>query len=82
MAPPGVQPVITLRRGSKGSGVKALQKGLNRVFPAYSKLAVDGDFGPATERVVREFQRRSGIGVDGIVGKVTRAKLATYGITL
>jgi hypothetical protein len=71
----------TLKRGSTGTHVKALQRGLNRVFPAYSKLAVDADFGPKTESVVREFQKRAHIAVDGIVGPITKAKLASYGVT-
>lgn len=41
------------------------------MFASYSKLVVDGDFGPATESVVREVQRRSGLAVDGIVGPET-----------
>jgi hypothetical protein len=69
-----------LRRGVKGNAVRSLQSGLNRVFPAYSHLALDGDFGPATERVVREFQKRVHIDVDGIVGPDTRAHLNSFGI--
>lgn len=69
-----------LRSGSRGSAVRSLQSGLNRGFPAYSKLAVDGIYGPATTRVVREFQSRSGITVDGIVGPQTRRQLSKYGI--
>jgi len=70
-----------LQRGSTGGRVSSLQAGLNRVFPAYSKLAVDGDFGPATESVIKEFQQRVGITADGIVGPVTTQKLAGYGVT-
>jgi peptidoglycan hydrolase-like protein with peptidoglycan-binding domain len=36
---------------------------------------VDGFDGPHTQRAVREFQERAGIGVDGIVGPHTRAAL-------
>ncbi|WP_064443986.1 peptidoglycan-binding protein [Rhodococcus sp. YH3-3] len=61
----------TLRRGDRGEHVHYLQGQLNRMFASYSKLAVDGDFGPATESVVREVQRRSGLAVDGIVGPDT-----------
>ena len=61
----------TLRRGSTGGDVTYLQALFNRAYPAYSKLAVDGDFGPATEAVAREFQRRANLGVDGIVGAAT-----------
>lgn len=71
-----------LHRGSTGARVRSLQAGLNRVFPAYSKLALDGSFGPATERVVREFQRRSGLVADGYVGPKTTAALARHGIRL
>lgn len=69
-----------LRRWSKGAQVRRLQRGLNKSFPAYSKLRVDGIYGPATERAVREFQRRSGLSVDGVVGRNTRKELGKYGI--
>lgn len=52
-----------------------VQARLNRDYPAYSKLAVDGLNGPKTKAVVREFQRRAGLVVDGIAGPKTRAKL-------
>lgn len=74
------KPTPTLRRGSTGAHVKALQAGLNRAFPAYSHLAVDGQYGPATEVVVKEFQRRCGLSRDGVVGPNTRAVLNKYGI--
>ncbi|WP_459678075.1 peptidoglycan-binding domain-containing protein, partial [Rhodococcus sp. no. 34] len=61
----------TLRRGSTGGDVTYLQALLNRMFASYSKLAVDGDFGPATESVVREVQRRSNLAADGVVGPDT-----------
>jgi hypothetical protein len=71
-----------LRNGSRGGSVRSLQLGLNRVFPAYSRLSVDGIFGPNTETVVREFQRRTGLSSDGVVGPNTRRKLRQYGIVL
>lgn len=53
----------TLKRGSKGDEVKALQKRLN--------LMADGIFGPLTEEAVKEFQKANGLTVDGIVGNNT-----------
>lgn len=61
-----------LRNGSAGDRVRDLQRHLNTVFPAYSSLNVDGMFGPATDAVVREAQRRSGLAADGIVGPDTQ----------
>lgn len=78
--PPPVMPSTDLRRGVKNNAVRSLQKGLNRVFASYSHLATDGDFGPATDAVIREFQRRAGLHADGIVGPDTRAKLASMGV--
>ncbi|MGC0364819.1 hypothetical protein ABH922_002803 [Rhodococcus sp. 27YEA15] len=67
----GPNPLPTLQRGSIGPDVAYLQNQLNRMFSSYSTLAVDGDFGPATEAVVRQVQSRSGLAVDGIVGPAT-----------
>lgn len=44
-----------LRRGSKGPEVVELQRKLNAVTG--SKLVTDGDFGPATEKVVLAFKK-------------------------
>lgn len=79
--PPKVAGTI-LKKDSKGTLVRKLQSELNRVFPAYSKLAVDGDFGIKTEKVVRIFQRNAGIASDGIVGQQTLITLRRYGIVL
>jgi putative chitinase len=38
-------------------------------------LAIDGDFGPATELAVMEFQSAHRLKTDGIVGKKTWAAL-------
>lgn len=65
----------TLKRGSQGKAVKDLQAFMNRVYPLYSKLVVDGIYGPKTEAVIKEFQRRAGLRVDGIVGASTWRKL-------
>jgi peptidoglycan hydrolase-like protein with peptidoglycan-binding domain len=39
-------------------------------------IAVDGDFGPATRRALRRYQRRHRLQVDGIAGPHTLAALA------
>ncbi|RSM66622.1 hypothetical protein DMH03_05835 [Amycolatopsis sp. WAC 01376] len=70
-APPG----STLKRGSQGPAVTALQRRLNAWFPAYSHLTADGVYGAGTESVVREFQRRAGLVADGIAGPRTLAAL-------
>lgn len=74
--------VGVLKQGSHGPVVKFLQQRLNAVFPAYSKLKVDGGFGPKTEAVVKEFQRRTRLQPDGVVGPKTKAMLKRYGIIL
>lgn len=81
VTPPVIVPggQIYAERGHKGDHVRRLQAFMNTTFPRYSNLAVDGDFGPATERVIKEFQARSGILVDGIVGPVTLGELKKYG---
>jgi hypothetical protein len=53
----------TLRRGSTGPWVEALQKKL--------KLNPDGTFGAGTEAALRVFQRQHGMVADGIAGPKT-----------
>jgi murein L,D-transpeptidase YcbB/YkuD len=60
----------TVRRGSQGPDVVALQKKLG-LQPE------DGIFGPAIEVKVREFQTVRGLVPDGIVGPKTWAALDT-----
>ena len=69
-APVTTRPVI--RRGAKGAHVLALQTRLRSAYSLYAgKLALDSDFGPSVERAVKEFQRRAGLTVDGVVGPKT-----------
>ena len=63
----------TLKKKSIGTEVKKLQKNLNSVIKA--KLAVDGDFGPATERAVKEFQKKFLLKIDGIYGPKSYNKM-------
>jgi peptidoglycan hydrolase-like protein with peptidoglycan-binding domain len=65
--------MVVLRRGAKGEDVKRLQALLrSHGFP---NLAVDGDFGPATEAAVRRFQSEHKLVVDGVAGPQTWAAL-------
>ena len=52
-----------LKLGSKGENVKILQD--------YLDIKIDGEFGPNTERAVKEFQKRKALVFDGVVGKDT-----------
>jgi peptidoglycan hydrolase-like protein with peptidoglycan-binding domain len=63
-----------LQRGKVGFDVSVLQFLLAR--RGFAPPSLDGDFGPATERLVRRFQRSAGLSPDGIVGRETRAALA------
>lgn len=57
-----------IKRGNKGSRVRMLQ-GL--LIAWGHKIAVDGIFGPNTEKAVRSFQGKYAKPVDGIVGPIT-----------
>jgi lipoprotein-anchoring transpeptidase ErfK/SrfK len=63
----------TLRRGSTGSAVRALQARLSSL--GYWLGAVDGTFGDLTEQAVFAIQKASGVGRDGVVGTTTWAKV-------
>jgi len=79
--PPVVAPappsnVRVLRLGSTGDLVGKLQSTLRSRYPLYAKhLKVDNSYGPATQAVVREYQRRAGLTVDGVAGPITLASL-------
>ena len=61
-----------IKKGSKGSSVEELQRLLNQ--NGYS-LAEDGVFGSNTQAAVRDYQRKNGLAVDGIVGTNTWGSL-------
>ncbi len=65
-----------LRFGSKGPEVELLQLGLRRA--GIYGPDPDGSFGPATQKAVSEFQRRSGLSADGIAGPRTWQALMPY----
>lgn len=55
--------ILTVREGSRGNAVRAVQRYLN--------IEADGEFGAGTASAVRSFQSRSGLSADGVVGPNT-----------
>jgi len=64
-----------LKEGSKGDDVEKVQEWLNlwrMTEPKWQhRVSVDGDYGPQTAAVIREFQSFTNIPTDGIVGDQT-----------
>lgn len=66
----------TLRRGSRGCYVMVLQDALSALgYKTGSRI--DGIFGTRTEEALRGYQRRAGLGVDGICGCNSWKKIST-----
>jgi dienelactone hydrolase len=72
-APPAAAASPTLRVGSSGAGVVALQQKLHDL--GFYGGAIDGLFGPKTQQAVVAFQASQGLVQDGIVGPATKAAL-------
>lgn len=64
-----------LRRGSKGETVKALQAQLIGLGYDCGDCGMDGSFGAATERAVKNYQSDHALVVNGIVGATTRRSM-------
>ena len=75
----GTIPNPTLKKGSKGTSVKNLQKFLN--WYGGFKLSVDGGFGDKTYNALKTFQKTEGISADGIYGKASQTKAKNYKAT-
>jgi len=65
-----VDDIGVLRKGCKGEGVKMMQEALG--------IGADGDFGPGTERALKQWQMSNGLVADGIAGPATLEKLLGY----
>ena len=63
-----------LKRGMKGVPVKRLQEKLG--------ITADGDFGPGTEKAVKDYQSANGLAVDGIAGPDTFTHMGLYELVL
>jgi peptidoglycan hydrolase-like protein with peptidoglycan-binding domain len=61
----------TLRRGAKGDAVRLLQLALNERVEPSPNINVDGDFGPETEKAVKEFQEEHDLKETGVVDPET-----------
>jgi peptidoglycan hydrolase-like protein with peptidoglycan-binding domain len=62
--------LILLKTGTAGDAVKKLQSALS--------MTPDGQFGPATEKAVRQYQEQNGLAVDGIAGPETLAHMQVF----
>ena len=63
-----------LKRGSRGEAVRSLQTLLNAKG---AEIGVDGSFGPATDKALREFQESRDLEIDGSCGTETWTALLT-----
>ena len=74
-------PKLSYKEHSKGRHVRTLQGLLHA--RGFRKIVggIDGDFGKKTDNAVREFQRRSIIEIDGVVGEKTWHRLINEEIT-
>ena len=73
----GTIPTGTLKKGSKGSKVKQLQKFLNWYHSSW-KLTTDGNYGSKTANAVIIYQLTEGLNADGVYGPKTYARAKTY----
>lgn len=62
-----------IKQGAKGNITRIIQSML--YCKGYNTNGIEGIFGQATDGAVRRFQANSGLNADGVVGKLTFAKL-------
>jgi hypothetical protein len=55
------------KQGAKGASVKKIQQALG--------LAADGEFGPGTDKAVKDFQKKNKLTINGVVDLVTYKKI-------
>jgi|SRR6476646_208892 len=77
----GPDSIPTMQFGQTSDAIRRLQQWTNQMYESYSQLPVTGLYGPMTQAVIAEFQRREGItGGDGYnVGPRTKAALWAAG---
>ena len=70
--------IVTVKLGSTGYAVRAVQDQLNYRSSRFGfPVAVDGIFGPTTQLAIRAFQAAGRVAADGIVGSETWQALVT-----
>ena len=67
--------IQVLKKGEKGSAVKAMQILLAGNGCKCGSAGADGDFGSATEKALKQYQGKKNLEADGICGPATWAKL-------
>ena len=72
---PHPEPTRNISRGARGEDVKWVQWALSQKGYNIGSAGVDGICGNDTLSAIKKFQSENGLDVDGIVGKLTRAKL-------
>lgn len=86
--PPVTPSGAVIQKGATGETVRQIQRFFLAVFPAYRNsvnvrrgvpMVVDGVFGDQTVAWVKEFQSRTGLTADGIIGSATLAKMRSNG---
>ena len=73
--PTWVALVVQVSSGSNGAAVSAAQ---GQLRSQGWRVPLDGAFGPATLRAVRDFQTARGLAVDGVVGQATWHALVAH----
>lgn len=63
-----------LKRGMSGEPVRLLQEKLG--------VTADGDFGPGTDKALRDYQSKHGLAVDGVAGPDTFTAMGLFELVL
>lgn len=64
-----------IRKGQHSEDVRKVQERLIQLGYSCGRFGADSIFGNSTLEAVKQFQKNNGLGVDGIVGPATWAKL-------